>query len=693
MPRRLKIVVLAASALLGAGLAPPPALANIVISPTVVSGVQLNKDTCATRVVIMTFANFSEIVRVDGVQISFNNGGPLGKADSHTLGGGATSDQFIFTFDTGVDIQPGQYVVTAAWEAHNGNGLSRATAKTQGTVVPPFPSAAKAGKEAKCGLDETARDYRHAALNFSAAAHKLRPSCLECAYGLENTAILAAELAMLAENLANDPPDPNYTMLPEAVVPTVRSVVVGPGISADAATALNNLLHTLGVAVGQARAALTAVERAQGAREAHDATWEERQSIAAAGFFTGLATQLDALPAAMDAAGAAMRTGGFPNPTPTLAEIQGVMAELMASTKPERLTDDEFVSLKLGTGVGANDFTEPVPVLDSFAKANFDNATTVAALRADAATLTADPLIDRSGEAAPTPSPSPEPSEEPSPSLVPTVAEQPSLLNNSGFEAPSLQGSAFATLTAGKQPALDGWQLKGSVDVVAAGGGLAATGGQFLDLSGNDTGAGPGTITQKVKVIAGHTYRLSFQLSGNPNGQPAVKTIEVRLGGKRQTFTFDTTGHTNTDLGWTTQTMQIQAPCGSSTMTVSFASKTEGARGPNLDNVVLADLGGAECSASYFTWWIALGAVLLVGAAVGYLLIRRRRARSAAKPDAAQANPVPDAHDAAPASAPPQAEAEPPTADAPPTEELSPGPSPANEPDGGPDDPPTAETA
>jgi hypothetical protein len=76
---------------------------------------------------------------------------------------------------------------------------------------------------------------------------------------------------------------------------------------------------------------------------------------------------------------------------------------------------------------------------------------------------------------------------------------------------------------------------------------------------------------------------MSFQMSGNPNGDPQVKTIQVSLGGRQETFTFDVKGHTNADLGWVTHTVEYCA--NASTLTVEFTSKTDGTGGPNLDNV------------------------------------------------------------------------------------------------------------
>jgi choice-of-anchor C domain-containing protein len=247
--------------------------------------------------------------------------------------------------------------------------------------------------------------------------------------------------------------------------------------------------------------------------------------------------------------------------------------------------------------------------------------------------LIANPLVNYLPDDA---SPAPAPSSGAPSTRSQTVTEGTSLLANSGFETPVLPaGTAYQTVSAGKPPGLGAWTVqKGSVDVVAAPGAQAATGGQFIDLNGNDTSNGTGIITQDVEVRTGHRYALSFQLAGNPNGDPPDKTLDASLGSHKQSFTFNTKGHTNDDLGWTTHTMTYAACGGQRTVTVTFASTTTGSRGPNLDNVVLADMGETSCSGGFPWWWILLAGVLVAGAAIAVVLYARRQ--RAARPPSGQ---------------------------------------------------------
>src|SRR4029078_9394619 len=79
----------------------------------------------------------------------------------------------------------------------------------------------------------------------------------------------------------------------------------------------------------------------------------------------------------------------------------------------------------------------------------------------------------------------------------------------------------------------------------------------------------------------------------------------------------------NAKLGWTSYTLENSA-CGDSTMTVRFASTTKGQRGPNLDNVMLTDLGSSFCIP---LWLMIVGGVVLLGiaAVVAWYWWRRRR--------------------------------------------------------------------
>lgn len=178
------------------------------------------------------------------------------------------------------------------------------------------------------------------------------------------------------------------------------------------------------------------------------------------------------------------------------------------------------------------------------------------------------------------------------PQVPPT--EDGNLVTDGSFEA-STTIAGVASFRSVANDVIGSWMItNGSVDLVGPGQGVAADGDHFVDLNGNSAGAG--TMEQLVSTAPDRQYRVSFSMAGNPNGGPTVKELEVIFGDVRRRFTFDITGRTNANLGWTEQSFVANPDCGSST-TLSFRSLTVGDRGPNLDSVRVVDVGaGTGCN-------------------------------------------------------------------------------------------------
>jgi choice-of-anchor C domain-containing protein len=151
------------------------------------------------------------------------------------------------------------------------------------------------------------------------------------------------------------------------------------------------------------------------------------------------------------------------------------------------------------------------------------------------------------------------------------------LVQNGSFETPNA-GSGFTTFGTGAN--MGGWTVSsGSVDLLGTDW-QAADGVQSVDMSGN----GPGEITQTLATSPGTQYTVSYALAGNPACAPAVKQIEVHWNGAlADTESFDTTGHSTSDMGWATKTFTATATSSSTPLT--FTSLTNSVCGPALDNV------------------------------------------------------------------------------------------------------------
>ena len=193
-------------------------------------------------------------------------------------------------------------------------------------------------------------------------------------------------------------------------------------------------------------------------------------------------------------------------------------------------------------------------------------------------------------------------------------AAQAAPFQNGCFETGPAVGG-FVTHSAGDTQ-ITGWTVTGAnIDYIGTYW-TAADGSRSLDLSGGSAGG----VQQAFDTQAGHVYRVSFSLAGNPVGPPAIKTVQVQAtGGTSTNYTFDVTGHTQASMGWTTQTYTFTAT--GSTSTLSFTSLDSSAYGPALDNVVVSDVTPAPVPT--LSQW---GLVGLAGL-LGFAALRGRRRR------------------------------------------------------------------
>jgi len=158
-------------------------------------------------------------------------------------------------------------------------------------------------------------------------------------------------------------------------------------------------------------------------------------------------------------------------------------------------------------------------------------------------------------------------------------------LTNGSFETGAYggNGAGFQQLDA-PNTSIDGWTVDaGSVDWIGTYW-PAQEGAMSIDMSG----AGAGTISQTFATTIGNTYTVSFYLSGNPAGEPLVKTLDVSAtGGTVDSYTYDTTGNDLVTMNWTAEAYSFLAT--STSTTLSFVSTTTTAFGPAIDNVVVTE--------------------------------------------------------------------------------------------------------
>jgi choice-of-anchor C domain-containing protein len=152
-------------------------------------------------------------------------------------------------------------------------------------------------------------------------------------------------------------------------------------------------------------------------------------------------------------------------------------------------------------------------------------------------------------------------------------------LQNGSFEDGPGEIGAFITLTAGST-AITGWTVvSGSIDLIGSYWD-ASDGDRSIDLNGSE----PGAISQVFDTEPGALYQIFFDMAGNPDGVQSLKVLVVSADSTASEYEFNSTGKTNTEMGWTEISFIFQASSDSTTL--EFASiSPDSAFGPALDNV------------------------------------------------------------------------------------------------------------
>jgi choice-of-anchor C domain-containing protein len=163
------------------------------------------------------------------------------------------------------------------------------------------------------------------------------------------------------------------------------------------------------------------------------------------------------------------------------------------------------------------------------------------------------------------------------------------LLNNESFETGTDPGS-FATLNSGSND-ITPWTVdSGSIDYIGSYW-QASDGGRSIDMNGFV----PGSVSQTLSTVAGDTYQVTFDLSGNPESRsdpndpyysPSNKVLAVSATDTSPiNFNYDTGFEQNTlaNMKWKKYSYSFTATGTSTTLT--FASQISGAFGPAVDNI------------------------------------------------------------------------------------------------------------
>jgi hypothetical protein len=133
---------------------------------------------------------------------------------------------------------------------------------------------------------------------------------------------------------------------------------------------------------------------------------------------------------------------------------------------------------------------------------------------------------------------------------------------------------------------IPGWTVGGdSVDVNASDYWEPGPGcSQNVDLAGN----AQGSVSQTVSTTPGVSYLLQWYMAGNTECGPVVKSMHVFWEGRLVAApTFDTTGHSDSSMGWLAVNVTVKATETRSVVKFADASAGDTGCGATLDDVWL----------------------------------------------------------------------------------------------------------
>lgn len=164
-------------------------------------------------------------------------------------------------------------------------------------------------------------------------------------------------------------------------------------------------------------------------------------------------------------------------------------------------------------------------------------------------------------------------------------------------------GSAWAATSIANgsfEDSMNGWSVVQPVDNVCNDW-QSADGNCSVDMGGSPA---QGEISQVLATTAGTTYTVTFALAGNPSctpgnvnwvgwvSEPGVKNLRVTASPAVSTqliYSFDVTGKSYADMGWTSQAFVFTADSAATTLT--FQNVDNNWCGPVIDNVSISGGG------------------------------------------------------------------------------------------------------
>ncbi len=159
------------------------------------------------------------------------------------------------------------------------------------------------------------------------------------------------------------------------------------------------------------------------------------------------------------------------------------------------------------------------------------------------------------------------------------------LLINGSFEEGPAPG-AYIDLPAASTAIL-GWTITpNGIDYIGTNW-VASHGSRSLDLNSHGYAGG---VAQTFSTVPGRAYCVFFDYAGHPQCGEAIKDMRVDVGSVSQDFAFVSSGHSMTDMGWETHSIDFTAAGTMTTIHFYSLDYSGTGCGPALDNVAVVCL-------------------------------------------------------------------------------------------------------
>jgi choice-of-anchor C domain-containing protein len=145
----------------------------------------------------------------------------------------------------------------------------------------------------------------------------------------------------------------------------------------------------------------------------------------------------------------------------------------------------------------------------------------------------------------------------------------------------------FTTVFAPDSSSISGWTVvSGSVDLIGDYWQGPLAGGNSIDLDGDS----PGAISQAFSDTAGQVYTVTFYLSGNPDGPPITKTLDVSVDSTLETYDYTIADNSHSNMDYVEESFTFT---GTGMDTLTFTSGDNGSPyGPVIGDVSVVPDGG-----------------------------------------------------------------------------------------------------